>query len=70
MNDAQKRQHMQSLASELAGSLEHLRDALTDLSLTLKDGQMHLNTEATRSAERLAEETLKHCRRPSILPPG
>ena len=70
MDEAQKRQRIQSLALELAGSLEHLRDALTDLSLTLKDGQMQLNSEAARSAQQLAETTLKQCGRSPLLPPG
>ena len=70
MDEAQKRQRIQSLAQELAGSLEHLRDALTDLSLSLKDGQMQLDSEATRSAQRLTEHTLKQCGQSPLIPPG
>ena len=66
MNEAQKCQHMQSLAQELTTSLEQLRDALTGLSLSLKDGQMHLNAEAAHTAERMAQAALRHCARPPL----
>jgi len=61
MNNAEKQIYMQSLVLQLSASLARLRDALTDLSLTLKDGQLQLDDEAAHEAGRLAEATLRAC---------
>ena len=69
MDEFAERQHLQNLAQQLAGSLEHLRDALQTLSLSLKDSQLELNPDAARAAQQLANNTLRTCARPPLQPP-
>lgn len=60
--DEQARQlKLHSLTARLADHLESLRDALTDLSLSLKDHQLQSNPAAAGEAARLTEVLLKKC---------
>jgi len=68
MNESPNNLRLQALAQQLAGSLEHLRDALQDLSLSLKDSQLALNPEAARATQELTDNLLRACARPALPP--
>lgn len=71
MDEQENYQRLQGLTAQLAQHLECLRDALTDLSLSLKDSEMQLNPQLARTAAAMAEQALqKFTALPPASPPG
>ena len=70
MDEQEKYQLLQGLTAQLAQNLECLRDALTDLSLSLKDSEMQLNPELAQAAAAMAEEALHKCAQYTPEPPA
>lgn len=70
MDKTARYQRLQGLTVQLTQHLEYLRDALTDLSLSLKDSEMQCNPEMARTAALLTEQVLLKCAGlPSAPPP-
>ena len=70
MDESPHNLRLQLLTQQLASSLEHLRDALQNLSLSLKDRQLTLNPEAARATEELTNALLRACAQQSLPPPS
>ncbi len=68
MEKPEKYQELRGLTEQLAQNLECLRDALTDLSLSLKDSAMDLHPDLAQAAATLAEQTLQRCAMQSLAP--
>lgn len=69
MDEQKKYLQLQYLTVQLAQHLECLRDALTDLSLSLKDNAIQQNPELARSAAELAAKALQRCAHLTPEPP-